>query len=63
MTIHVAMNIAAKDKMYNGSPQGSKDLVEFSPFMTCCKAKVAKSFIRCLGRVTRQSAILRRPPK
>jgi SAM-dependent methyltransferase len=59
MTIHVAMNIAAKDKMYLEARRVLKS-VEFSPFMTCCKAKVVKSFIQCAGHAPHQSAISRR---
>jgi len=62
MTIHAAMNIAAKDKCI-WKLIGWRSQVAFSPSMTYCKAKVAKSCIRCPGRAIRRSVIWRRPTK
>jgi ubiquinone/menaquinone biosynthesis C-methylase UbiE len=56
MTIHVAMNIAAKDKMYMEAHRVIKPM-EFSLFMTCCKERVAKSCTPCLGHANHRSAI------
>ena len=59
MTIHVAMNIAAKDTMYGEARRVLKP-GGFSPSMTFCKAKVVTSCTRCLEHATRRSAIWRR---
>jgi ubiquinone/menaquinone biosynthesis C-methylase UbiE len=60
MTIHVAMNIAAKDKMYMEARRVMKPGGIFAIYD---RAKVAKSCTRCLGHATRRSAIWRHPMK
>jgi ubiquinone/menaquinone biosynthesis C-methylase UbiE len=62
MTIHVAMNIAAKDKVYLEARRVLKPSGVFAVY-ECCKAKVAKSYIRCHGRAIHQSAMSQRPKK
>jgi cyclopropane fatty-acyl-phospholipid synthase-like methyltransferase len=56
MTIHVAMNIGAKDKTI-WKLTGSSNQMEFLPFMTCCKVRVAKSCTPCRGHANHRSAI------
>ena len=56
MTIHVAMNIAAKDKMYAEARRVVKPGGVFAVYVYC-KEKAAKSCTRFLGHATHQSAI------
>jgi ubiquinone/menaquinone biosynthesis C-methylase UbiE len=62
MTIHVAMNIAAKDKMYMEAHRVVKPGGIFAVY-DILQGEGVKSFIRCPGRAIHRSAIWRRPMK
>ena len=51
MTIHVAMNIPVKDKMY-AEAKRVVNLAVFLLFMTCLKAKVGMCYFQCPGHAS-----------
>lgn len=59
ITIHVAMNIAAKDQMYAEARRVLKPGARFAIYdvLQGCKVRVAMCCSRCRGRVRRRSAI------
>ncbi len=62
MTIHVAMNIAAKDRMYAEARRVLKPGGIFAVY-DVLQGKAATCSIRCPGRASRRSVIWRRPSK